>query len=100
MTSATRSTALAAVLQALGTLLITLVFALVIIAGATKWLPPGAAGVNHIIIPIIAFPLVWIVCALALYGAERRGRAWAITGGVVLVHMVLIVIGFAVGGGP
>lgn len=74
-----------------------MLFALVVIAGATKWLPQGDAGIDHIIVPIIAFPAVWVAFALTLYGARRPARAWAAICAVVAVHLVLIVLGFSGG---
>lgn len=77
-------------LHATFSLLGALVFALVVTSGASLWLPPGRAGIDHIVVPIVSFPVVWVVFALALYAARRRGRAWAIVGGLTAIHTLLI----------
>ena len=81
-------------LYALASLLSAFIFSVFVIAGATKWLPEGAGGVDHIVIPILSFPVVWTVFALALYGARRRARAWTIVGSVAALNVGLIVYGF------
>ncbi|MEL6186514.1 MAG: hypothetical protein AAFU79_17975 [Myxococcota bacterium] len=70
------------------------VASIVIVAGATKWLPPGAAGVDHIVLPIIFFPVVWIVAGLGVYATRRRRRAWSVLGALTGVNLVVIIWGF------
>ena len=79
---------------ALASLFVAFVFALVVIAGSSKWLPEGAGGVNHIILPIVAFPFVWAGFVVWLYGARRRLRAWLCVGGLTAAHAALIAHGF------
>ena len=81
-------------IQALAALLASFVFALIITAGATKWLPQGRAGVDHIATAAVAFPLIWAAVALPLYAAPRRRRAWMIVGGITALHAGLIAAGF------
>ena len=85
-------------LYALLSLLAAFAGSVVVIAGATKWLPEGPGGVDHIVIPIVSFPVVWIVFALVLYAARRRARAWTILGGFTAIHAGVIVYGFVVRG--
>jgi len=79
---------------ALASLLLAFIFAIIVTAGSSKWLPQGAAGVNHIVFPIVVFPFVWAAFAIWLYGARRRLRAWLCVGGLTAVHIGLIVHGF------
>ena len=68
--------------------------AVLMVAGATKWFPEGRAGIDHIIVPIILFPLVWIALAVFLYATPRRARAWTIVGAVAVAHVGLVAYGF------
>ncbi|HJL18808.1 MAG TPA: hypothetical protein RMH99_24310 [Sandaracinaceae bacterium LLY-WYZ-13_1] len=70
-------------------------FASIVTAGATKWLPAGRAGIDHIMVPIVAFPVVWVVFALVLYAARRRGVAWAAVAGLTAIHAALVAHGWA-----
>ena len=81
-------------LYAIASLLVAFVSAVLVVAGSTKWLPEGRGGVDYIVIPIVAFPVVWVTFALVLYAARRRARAWGVVGGVAAVHGGLIVYGF------
>ncbi|MEO0606111.1 MAG: hypothetical protein AAF211_32075 [Myxococcota bacterium] len=83
-----------AVFYAIGSLFAAFVFAIVVTGGATQWLPEGAAGVDHIVLPIVGFPIVWIAMGLGLYAARRRALAWGIVGGITLVHALLIAYRF------
>jgi hypothetical protein len=84
---------------AISSLLAAFLFAVIVTAGATRWLPEGRAGVDHIILPILFFPLVWMAMALGLYAAPRRRRAWAIAGTVTAVHLAAAASGFLMGSG-
>lgn len=85
-------------LYTLASLFAAFLFAVVVVAGATKWLPAGRGGVNHIVIPTLAFPAVWTVFALVLYAVRRRARAWAVVGVLTAVHVGLIVHGLVMRG--
>jgi hypothetical protein len=62
-------------LAGLFTLLLgTLIVSLSLVAGATRWLPAGAGEVNHLIIPALAFPGVWVIVFLLAYAARSRKR--------------------------
>ena len=84
------------VLSAVGALLAAFVFAVIVTAGANQWIPAGRAGVDHIVIPIVVFPLIWVTFAVMLFAARSRGRAWAIVGGVTATHVALIIRSFTV----
>lgn len=64
----------------------TFVVALLMVLGSSRWLPPGAGAVNHLVLPVLIFPLVWTVLILALFVARRRGRVWAVLGGLGASH--------------
>lgn len=57
-------------------LVATFVVALVVSASMTTWLPKGAAEIDHVVLAVVGFPVVWGALAMALVGARRRGRAW------------------------
>lgn len=84
-------------LQAASSLLGAFVFALIVTSGSSLWIPPGRAGIDHIVVPLVVFPVVWVSLTVALYAARRRGRAWAIAGGLAALHMLLIVVHRLVG---
>ncbi len=56
-------------------ILVTFVVAFLVALGATLWLPPGRGRVDHLVLPVVLFPLVWTGLALGVYLAGRRGRA-------------------------
>ncbi|MEM6273826.1 MAG: hypothetical protein AAF735_01170 [Myxococcota bacterium] len=80
-------------LYAVFCLLAAFVFAVVVTAGSTKWMPPGRGGIDHIIVPVVLFPVIWIVFVVPLYVARRRFWAWAVAGAITLVHLGLAVQG-------
>ena len=79
---------------ALASLVVAFLTSVLVVAGATRWLPEGGAGIDHIVVPIILFPLIWICVALFLYAARRRVRAWTIVGVIAIVHAGLVAYGF------
>jgi len=78
---------------AVACLLLSFVFAVVVTAGATKWMPPGRGGVDHIIVPVVLFPLIWIAFVVPLYASRRRWRGWAAAGVITVVHFGLVIQG-------
>ena len=71
---------------------LVLLCSLVIMGGANWWVPPGAGGVNDIVLPILLYPAVWT--ALFFYACfERRlGRGYALVGGLVALHAIVFVL--------
>lgn len=72
------------VLGIAGTFLVALLLAL----GASRWLPAGAGAVNHLVLPVVVFPLIWTALILALFAARRRGRVWALFGVLGVGHAI------------
>ncbi|MEM9315094.1 MAG: hypothetical protein AAGA95_10740 [Pseudomonadota bacterium] len=52
---------------------LTIVTAILVMAGAPTWLPEGPGGVDHIAFPILLFPAIW--AGLFLY-ALMESRQW------------------------
>ena len=65
---------------------------LALMGGANLWVPPGAGGVNGIVLPILLYPAVWT--ALFFYACfERRiRRAYAIVGGLTVLHACVFLL--------
>jgi len=81
------------IIYALLSLGLTFVAAIIIVAGATRWLPTGAAEIDHIVIPAVVFPLVWVTAALGVYGARYRLRAWGALAAIVFSQLGAILWG-------
>ena len=64
---------------------------LALMGGANLWLPPGAGGVNDIVLPILLYPAVWT--GLFFYACfERRiWRGYTIVGGLTALHALVFV---------
>lgn len=71
---------------------LVLICSILIMGGALVWVPPGNGGVDHIVLPIVAYPAIWT--ALFFYACCERQlmRGYAIVGGLLAVHAVLIVV--------
>ncbi len=78
--------------EALAAVLGAFVVALLIACGASVWLPLGRAGVDHLMLPSIAFPLVWVGCGVGLYAAPNSRRARLVVGGLALLSVATLVI--------
>ena len=85
---------LRATLYTLASLIAAFVVAVLVVAGGTRWLPEGRAGIDHIIVPIILVPLIWIVLAVSLYAARNRRAAWTIVAVIALINVGLAGYGF------
>ncbi|MEM9460857.1 MAG: hypothetical protein AAGF11_42230 [Myxococcota bacterium] len=80
--------------RAVAALLFAFVAAIIVVAGSTRWLPPGRAGVDHVVFPLLAFPAIWIGFALVLFTARRPRRAWLTVVVITLAHGLLVAWGF------
>ena len=71
---------------------VTFIAAICVMAGGAVWVPKGQAEVDNIVLPLVLFPVIWVV--LFFYGCltTQVKRAYKIIGGVVIVQMVLIAL--------
>jgi len=69
---------------------LALIAACLIMAGSALWVPPGAAQVNNLVLPIVLFPLLW--SALFLYACldKKLARAYTIIGTLAAVNGLLL----------
>jgi hypothetical protein len=75
-----------------------IVVALVIMAGMTRWIPGGAAGIDNVVLPLVLAPLLW--AALFFYACldPKLSRVAIVTGALLLVHGALVVDALRSGG--
>lgn len=59
-------------------------------ASTPLWLPKGAAGVDHMILPIILFPAFWAVYFFYALIEARPLRALIVFAAVLLANAVVI----------
>ncbi|MEM6677506.1 MAG: hypothetical protein AAF675_06505 [Pseudomonadota bacterium] len=77
---------------------VTVILALLATAAMPIWLPEGAAGIDHLVIPIVLFPATW---ALIFFYAVMETRPFRMV--VVFVAGTIVNLAFVaqalVGGG-
>lgn len=53
-----------------------LLLSIVFMASMSLWLPEGAAQINHLVVPVVLFPLLWAVAFFyALLGVNKKRAA-------------------------
>ncbi|MQQ09622.1 hypothetical protein GFB49_14235 [Epibacterium sp. SM1979] len=67
--------------------------AILSMASLPHGLPVGAGGVDHLVMPVVLFPLLWAVLIVVPVLPERPGGVQAAYIGTILVELVLIVLG-------
>jgi hypothetical protein len=74
-----------------------IVVALVTMAGMTRWLPGGAAGIDNVVLPLVLAPLIW--AALFFYACldPKVSRVAIVSGVLLIVHGALVASAFAGG---
>lgn len=65
---------------------LSLVAALALTLGMTLWFPAGAGGVDHLIVPMILFPLFSTVLFLLAHAVLAPLWGWALLLGTCLSH--------------
>jgi len=64
---------------------------LIWVAALSRWLPPGPAAIDDLVIPAIAFPLVWLACFMTLFASARPRRArWGAVALTVFAALALV----------
>lgn len=64
---------------------VALLLSILFMASMSLWLPKGAAGINHLVLPIILFPLIWSVFFFYAVMADNKKR-------MVLVMLSLLLL--------
>jgi hypothetical protein len=74
-----------------------IIVALVTMAGMTRWLPAGAAGIDNVVLPLVLAPLIW--AALFFYACldPKVGRVAIVTAALLIGHGALVGAAFAGG---
>ena len=73
---------------------VALALAYLVMAAMPLWFPEGAAGIDHLVLPLILFPAIWAAAFFYACLTENPGRA-----GVVLMGLLLVNGAAAVWGG-
>jgi len=66
------------------------IVALVVMAGMTAWLPPGAAGIDNLVVPLVLLPLIWALLFFHACLDRRLGRVAIVAIGLLAVHGGLV----------
>lgn len=69
---------------------LVLTCSILIMGGGLLWVPPGAGGVNHIVLPIVLFPAIWIGLFFYACFERRLWRGYSIVAGLIALHIFLI----------
>ena len=76
---------------------VAIAVAVAVMAAMPLWFPEGAAGIDHLILPLILFPAIWAVAFFYACLAENLSRAGGVLIGVMLVNAAAA--GWAIWGG-
>jgi hypothetical protein len=66
------------------------IVAVVVMAGMTAWLPRGAAGIDNLVLPLVLFPLIWVVLFFHACLDARLGRIALVSLGLLAIHAGLV----------
>lgn len=64
--------------------------ALSIMAGGALWLPHGAAGIDHLLLPILAFPALWALLFFYACLTRHLRRAYCVLLSLLLGHTLAL----------
>ena len=69
---------------------LALLAALLTMMGGALWLPEGSAGLDHLVLPVVFFPVLWAAWFLYACLDPRLGRGFAIVVGATALQLGLI----------
>lgn len=69
---------------------LVLATSIAVVCGGALWLPAGSGGVDHLVLPLIVFPVVWTGLFFHACLDRRLLRAYAIQGALLLANAALI----------
>ena len=73
---------------------VAFVLAVLVMLGMAVWFPKGVAGLNNVILPLIAFPLIWAAIFFYAYLDRNTRRVALAFVCLALVHVVLLTVHF------
>ena len=65
---------------------VALAVAVVVMAAMPLWFPEGAAGIDHLVLPLVLFPAIWAVAFFYACLTEKLGRASVVLMGVLVIN--------------
>lgn len=74
--------------------------AALVMAGGALWIPPGKAGIDNIVLPIVLFPAIWALLFFYAILDRKLLRAWLLVLALLLINAVLIAPPFLHAGAP
>ncbi|MEM7529880.1 MAG: hypothetical protein AAF416_19845 [Pseudomonadota bacterium] len=77
---------------------ITAILAVLLTAAMPLWLPEGAAGVDHIVFPIVLFPATWALLFFYAVLETSQLRSAIVFGAGLVVNTLLVLWAFFGGG--
>ncbi|MEM9247843.1 MAG: hypothetical protein AAGB05_03990 [Pseudomonadota bacterium] len=69
---------------------VALVVAVLFMASMPTLLPPGRGGVDHFVLPVILFPLIWAIAVLYPVMTEHLGRATLVFCAVLAAEIAIV----------
>ncbi|HDY85443.1 hypothetical protein LCGC14_0560480 [marine sediment metagenome] len=70
---------------------VTLAVSIFIMAAMSLWFPPGIAGVNNLVFPLILFPLIWAISFFYSVLEVNIKRAWIVLMLVLSVNAIPVI---------
>lgn len=70
---------------------VAFILAVLVMLGMAIWFPRGAAGLNNVVLPLVAFPLIWAVIFFYAYLDRNTKRVALAFSCVALAHAVLLI---------
>lgn len=71
---------------------LALLTALLSMMAGALWLPEGAAGLDHLVLPVVFFPVLWAAWFLYACLDPRLLRGFAVVAGAALLQLALIAL--------
>ncbi|TVV71941.1 hypothetical protein [Sphingomonas solaris] len=69
------------------------IVALVVMAGMTRWVPAGAAGIDNLVLPLVLVPLIWAALFFHACLDRRLMRVAVVAAGLLVVSGGLVAQG-------
>lgn len=76
---------------------LTVILAMLVTVAMPLWLPQGSAGIDHIVFPVVLFPLTWALLFFYVVLESRIVRCTAVFAGAITVNAALVASSLAGG---